>query len=91
MATVWIPALLRHLTQGRESLQVQGATVRQIIDNLEALCPGVKERLCDGDGLRRGMAVAVDSQLAQNGLAEVVPDGSEVHFVPSISGGVGSC
>jgi molybdopterin synthase sulfur carrier subunit len=87
MATVWIPALLRHLTHGRESLQVQGGTVRQIIDNLEILYPGIKQRLCDGDELRRGMAVAVDSQLAQGGLAQAVPEGSEVHFVPSISGG----
>jgi molybdopterin converting factor small subunit len=87
MATVWIPALLRRLTHGRETLEVEGASVRQIIDNLETLCPGIKARLCEGDELRRGMAVAVDSQLAQGGLAQAVPEGSEVHFVPSISGG----
>jgi molybdopterin synthase sulfur carrier subunit len=87
MATVWIPALLRHLTHGRETLEVAGGSVRQIIDNLESLCPGIKARLCDGDALRRGMAVAVDSQLAREGLGQAVPEGSEVHFVPSISGG----
>jgi molybdopterin synthase sulfur carrier subunit len=87
MATVWIPALLRGLTQGRESIEVPGNSVRQIIDNLEVLCPGVKARLVSGDELRPGIAVAVDSQLAQSGLAQPLPDNCEVHFVPAISGG----
>jgi len=87
MATVWIPALLRGLTQGRESIEVPGASVRQIIDNLEALCPGIKARLVSGDELRPGIAVAVDSQLAQGGLRQPLPDKCEVHFVSAISGG----
>lgn len=87
MATVWIPSLLRSLTGGQESLQVPGATVRQIVDNLEKQFPGIKARLCDGDELRRGIAVAVNAQVAQAGLAAQVPENSEVHFVPAISGG----
>jgi molybdopterin synthase sulfur carrier subunit len=87
MATVWIPALLRGLTHERESLQVPGTSVRQIIDNLEGLYPGIKDRLVLGDRLRPGIAVAIDSQLAQGGLAEPVPENCEVHFVPAISGG----
>lgn len=87
MAQVWIPALLRNLTRGQETLQVTGASVRQVIDNLDALCPGIKDRLCSGGELRRGLAVAIDAQLAQGGLDQAVADGSEVHFVPAISGG----
>ena len=87
MPTVWIPSLLRGLTQGKDTLEVPGATVREIIDNLDAVHPGIKSRLCDGDELRRGLAVAIDSQLAQHGLSQPVPANSEVHFVPAISGG----
>lgn len=87
MATVWIPSLLRNLTGGQESLQVPGATVRQIIDSLDGKFPGIKDRLCDGGELRRGIAVAINAQVAQAGLSAPVPDNSEVHFVPAISGG----
>src|SRR5438309_168473 len=88
MATVWIPSLLRNLTQGRETIQVAGASVRQIIDNLDVNFPGIKERLCDGGELRRGMAVFINTEVAQKGLAQAVPENSEVHFVPAIGGGV---
>ncbi len=86
MATVWIPSLLRTLTDGQEKLQVPGATVRQIIDNLDGRFPGIKVRLCDGAELRRGVAVAIDSQLAQ-ALTDAVSEESEVHFIPALSGG----
>ena len=87
MATVWIPSLLRQVTGGQETIQVRGGTVSEIIDNLEARFPGIKARLCDAGGLRRGIAVAVDTQVARGGLNEPVGDNSEVHFLPSISGG----
>jgi molybdopterin synthase sulfur carrier subunit len=87
MVTVWIPALLRNFTQGRESVQVAGTTVRQIIDYLEVQAPGIKNRLCAGDELRPSISVAINSQVTQGGLAQAVPDNSEVHFVLAISGG----
>jgi len=87
MAVVWIPALLRDLVEDRESLTVSGTTVREIIDSLERAYPGIKARLCDGDGLRPGLAVAVDTQLGRYGLQEKVGENSEVHFLPAISGG----
>jgi molybdopterin synthase sulfur carrier subunit len=87
LVTVWIPSLLRGLTGGQANIQVQGRTVRQLIDALEQAHPGLKDRLCDKDGLRPGIAVAVNGQLATRGLSEAVPDGAEVHFLPAISGG----
>lgn len=87
MVTVWIPALLRNLTQGRETIQVAGATVRQVIDNLDAAHPGIKDKLCSDDELRRGIAVFINAEVGQGGLAQRVPDDCEVHFVPAIGGG----
>ncbi|MBI3406951.1 MAG: MoaD/ThiS family protein [Planctomycetes bacterium] len=87
MPTVFVPSLLRNLTGGRDSVTVEGATVRQIIDNLEALFPGIKARLMDGPELRRGISVAIGPQIANLGLAQPVPVDAEVHFVPAISGG----
>jgi molybdopterin synthase sulfur carrier subunit len=85
--TVWIPAPLRALTGGRQTAHVQGGTVRQVLDALDRLYPGVKARLCDTGGLRPGVAVAVNTQVAPLGLLQPVPPGAEVHFLPAISGG----
>jgi molybdopterin synthase sulfur carrier subunit len=87
MAVVWIPPLLRDLTAGRETISVPGTTVRQLIEALEQSFPGIQQRLCDGDSLRSGIAVAVDSDVARLGLAQPVGESSEVHFLPSIGGG----
>ena len=87
MAVVWIPSLLRDLTGGIDSVSVPGSNVRQIIEGLERLYPGIKDRLCVGDGLRSGIAVAVDTQLSRRGLLESVSENSEVHFLPAIAGG----
>jgi sulfur-carrier protein len=89
MPVVWIPSLLRPLTQGQETVRVPGATLREVIDQLDARYPGIRVRLCDGDELRPGVAVAIGTQVARLGLAEVVDEESEVHFVPAISGGAG--
>jgi molybdopterin synthase sulfur carrier subunit len=86
-ATVWIPSLLRDLTNGQETVQVSGNTVRQIIEALDRLYPGIKNRLCSGQGLRPGISVAINSELAPLGLLQAVPKNSEVHFLAAVSGG----
>jgi molybdopterin converting factor small subunit len=87
MARVWIPSLLRDLTGGRDTVSVLGSSVRQVIDELDRLHPGVRNRLCDGDALRPGLAVVVDSEVARLGLLQTVGPDSEVHFLPAIAGG----
>lgn len=87
MPTVFIPALLQKFTGGRSSVAVRGATVRELIDQLDSQFPGIKARLLDGASLRSGLAVAVGSQIANQGLSEPVSEDAEVHFVPGISGG----
>jgi molybdopterin converting factor small subunit len=87
MPRVFIPKLLTPLTGGVEELDVAGATVRQVIADLESRHPGLRERLCDGDRLRSGLAVAINGNVASLGLLAKVEPTSEVHFLPSIGGG----
>lgn len=87
MPTVYIPALLHDLTGGRASVDVEGATIRQLIDNLERLHPGIRERLLDKDGLRLNVRVAIDGRLAPLGLLARPSPSSEVHFITAVSGG----
>lgn len=88
MATVWIPALLRDLTDGQDVVSVRAATVGEIVAQLELMYPGIRHRLCDGDSLRPGLAVAVGTEIAALGLLQRVADDAEVHFLPAIGGGV---
>jgi len=78
---------MRDLTGSRETVTVAGATVRQLLESLDGLYPGLKARLCDENGLRPGIAVAVDTQVARLGLLQPVGENSEIHFLPAIAGG----
>jgi sulfur-carrier protein len=87
MAVVWIPSLLQSLTGGEEKIVISGATVGEIIDNLEVRFPGVKDRLVHGGAIRPHIAVAIDGDVSPEGLEQDVQEGSEVHFIPALSGG----
>jgi molybdopterin synthase sulfur carrier subunit len=87
MPTVWIPPLLRDLTCGEDSLTVPGETVRQVIENLDARYPGIRERLCEKGALRPSIAVVVDGVTSHLRLRHRLTETSEVHFIPAISGG----
>ncbi len=87
MPTVWIPPLLQRLTNGLERVQVEGATVREAIASLDQTYPGIRDKLCEDDRVRAGIAVAVDGEITPEGLRQKVGPGSEVQFVPALSGG----
>lgn len=87
MATVFIPPLMRPLANGLHRVEVEGTTLRQVIDSLERNYPGMKERLCEGDELKPGIAVGVDGIMGTLGLRQKVQPQSEIHFLPAIGGG----
>ena len=88
---VRIPTPLRKLTRDQEIVQINScATIAQVIDSLEAGCPGIKERLCDEKGqIRRFINVYLndeDIRFLKN-RDTAVKDGDEVSIVPAIAGG----
>ena len=87
MPTVFIPSLMRKLTDGREQVEVRGATVRQVIASLDELYPGFKDRLVEDGRVKRNISVAVDGEVCRLGLLEKVKEDSEVHFIPAVGGG----
>lgn len=88
MAVVWIPPLMRSLTGGKSQVEVDGSTVRELVDALEARYPGVAERIIEEGRIRPGLSVAVDGTVGNKGMREPVGPNSEVHFVPAMTGGV---
>lgn len=88
MAIVWIPPLIRPLTDGKSQVEVAGETVRAVVEALETRYPGVAARLVEDDRIRPGLSVAVDGTVGNKGLREPVGPNSEVHFVPAMTGGL---
>jgi molybdopterin synthase sulfur carrier subunit len=72
-----------------KQVELEGRNVRQVIDRLDELYPGIKDRLVEEGQLRSNLAVAIDGEVARLGLLEKVAESSEVHFVPAIGGGSG--
>ena len=87
MPKVWIPALLLPLSEGKQTVDIPGKTVMQVIDNLEVEYSGIRARLMDGDRLRPSIMVMVDGVISQEKLRHKLDESSEVHFIPAISGG----
>ena len=79
---------MHKLTSGEGNITLPGTTVREVIDNLESRHPGMKERLCEGDRLKPGIAVYINGLLSRGSLLERVDVDAEIHFLPAIGGGV---
>ncbi len=78
---------MREMTDGAETVEIEGSSVRQIINNLDERFPGVKARLTDNGKMKANISVAVDGQVSPIGVLEKVAEESEVHFFPAIGGG----
>ncbi len=87
MTTVFIPTMLQPIAGGVKQVDLEARNVRQLIDRLDQLYPGMKDRLTEEGKIRSNLAVAIDGERARMGLLERVNENSEVHFVPAIGGG----
>ena len=88
--TVRIPTQLRELSGGAAVVEVEGSTVAEVLEQLEARHAGFGERLYDGDGqLRRFVNIFVadeDIRFLQ-GLETPIAAGQTVSIVPAVAGG----
>jgi molybdopterin synthase sulfur carrier subunit len=88
--TVRIPTTLRPMAGGNSQVQVEGATLAEVIDALETAHPGFKDRLLDESGAMRkfvNIFVADDDVRYLEGLATAVPAGETVSIIPAVAGG----
>ena len=87
---VVIPTPLRKFTAGAETVEVQAATVQEVLDSLDSKYPGFRASVCDETGsLRRFINIYLDGEDVRflDNLATRVTDGAEIAIVPAISGG----
>ena len=88
MSTIFIPTMLLSLTSGTKRVEMEARNVRQVIERLDEMVPGIKERLVEDGEIRPSLAIAIDGDVAIMGMLEKVGENSEVHFVPAIGGGI---
>ena len=90
--SVRIPTPLRRFTADQSDVEVSGATVGEVLDNLEAQHSGIRENLVEETGaIRRFVNIYVNEEDIRflDGPATPVKDGDQVTIVPAIAGGVG--
>jgi len=88
--TVRIPTPLRKFTGDKADVEVEGSTVGEVLDSLEAGYGGIKERLMDESGaVRRFVNIYVNDEDIRflDGTGTPVSDGDSVTIVPAIAGG----
>ena len=87
---VKIPTQLRTLTGGVAEVQAEGATLGDVVSDLEAKHPGLIERIMDdGGSLRRFVNVYVNDEDVRflDGLSTEVGEGATVSIIPAVAGG----
>lgn len=86
-----VPTILRTYTGGEKAVNGDGATLAELIDNLEGTHPGLKERIVEGrpEELRRFVNVYVNDEDVRftGGLQTGVKDGDVVVVLPAVAGG----
>jgi molybdopterin converting factor small subunit len=90
MATVRIPTQLRNLSGNAAEVEVDGATVADVLKGLDAQHPGFGERLFDESGaLRRFVNVFVSDEDIRflQGLDTPLEATTVVSIVPAVAGG----
>ncbi|RKN41751.1 MoaD/ThiS family protein [Streptomyces hoynatensis] len=88
--TVRIPTILRPYTGGQAEVTAEGATLAEVLADLDRNHQGIAGRVLDDEGrLRRFVNVYVndDDVRFADGLGTPTPDGAGVSIIPAVAGG----
>ncbi len=84
-----IPTILRPYTGGEKSVQASGATLAEVIQDLERRFPGMEERLLEDGKLRRFVNVYLNDEDVRfiGSLDAVISAGDNITILPAVAGG----
>ncbi|SDC00581.1 MoaD/ThiS family protein [Nocardioides lianchengensis] len=88
--SVRIPTILRTYTGGESEVTASGASLGEVIADLDASYAGIKGRILDDSGeLRRFVNVYVGNEDVRflDNLATPTPDGTQISVIPAVAGG----
>jgi sulfur-carrier protein len=80
---------MRQHTEGKATVEAEGATVKAVLDQLGATHPGITGRLFDGATLRRFVNVYLNNEDIRylESLETKTKDGDELAIIPAVAGG----
>ena len=90
MANVRVPAMLRPTVGGERVVAAEGATLRELIANVDRRHPGFAGQLVEADGAqRRFVNIYVNDEDVRylQGLDTPVAEGDVVSVLPAVAGG----
>ncbi|HEU4612690.1 MAG TPA: hypothetical protein VFS15_11460 [Kofleriaceae bacterium] len=84
---VIVPTQLRGYTAGKSEVEAAGATLGDVLADLDRQFPGFRFRVIDEqDRVRRHVIIFVGAEREEN-LAATIPAGADVQIVGALSGG----
>ena len=90
MTTIRIPTPMRTLTRNQAEVQARGATVGEVLKDLDARYPGMGARLFDERGaVRRYVNIFLNDEdvRALKSLETPVADADRITLIPAMAGG----
>jgi molybdopterin synthase sulfur carrier subunit len=89
MSVVRIPPTLRPEVGGERQLEVEGDTVRELLDDLMSRFPALRRQLVEDGGLAPFVNVYVEGEdvRTRDGLDTEVRPGTTVILLPAMAGG----
>ena len=87
---VRVTSVLQKLTGGQREIEARGATVAEVVDDVEARHPGFKDQLYGEDGqLRRFVNVYLNDEDIRytGGAATALAEGDVLDILPALAGG----
>jgi molybdopterin converting factor small subunit len=91
VSVVRVPPVLREEAGGAREVEANGATVRELLEDLSARMPALGDRVYDGSEIRSYVNVYVDGEdvRTRGGLDAPVREGATVVLLPAMAGGNG--
>ena len=89
MTEVRVPTILRPYTGGEKTVAADGASLSEIVQDLDSRYPGIADRLVDESGLRRFVNVYLNDEDVRflDGLQTPVSGSDSITILPAVAGG----
>ena len=85
--TIYIPSPLRSYTSDVEKVHAEGATVDEVLRNLNKTYPGIRFRIInEQDGIREHIKIFVNEEMIRD-VSEKTESGDKIHIICALSGG----
>ncbi len=81
MAKVVLSGSLKSAAGGRQDIEIEAKTIRQLLAALEVECPSL------ADHLEQGVAVSIDGQIFRDDWSREIPPDAEVFVLPRLAAG----